>query len=51
MGSAILSLMVFVGIMLILRAVLFGVIPYLQKRNKDRNDFLKKNHFEEKERD
>jgi hypothetical protein len=36
MGSAVVSLMVFLGIILILRGVVFGIIPYLaEKKKKD----------------
>ncbi|MDC7219347.1 MAG: hypothetical protein PQJ59_05365 [Spirochaetales bacterium] len=32
MGSALVTLMVFLGIIMILRGVLFGLIPYLMKK-------------------
>ncbi len=51
MGSAIISLMLFVGIMLLLRAVLFGIIPYWQKKKQEKQNSPGENRQEKKEQD
>lgn len=36
MGSALISLLLFLGIIMVLRSLVFGVIPYLLKRKKEK---------------
>jgi hypothetical protein len=40
LGSALLTFMLFLGVMLILRSVLFGVIPHImnKRKSKKKND-------------